>query len=264
MTAAQDPTTPDPTARYPAAPVAAGHRQPAPRRVRGVLAGQVVFDTVDATYEWHWPHYPQYAIPAADVDLRLLEDEGTTRHDHFGPAAVHGLVVGAERRPGAARVRPAEGPAAGTVRFDFAALDAWYEDDERIFVHPRSPYVRVDALRCDLLVRVELDGAVLADAPGCVRVYETGLPPRHYLPPLAVDWSLLEPSPSVTECPYKGTTSAWWSLRGGGADGADLAWRYDFPTRQLLPIAGLVAFYDERVDTSLGGRRLGRPVTHFA
>ena len=43
----------------------------------------------------------------------------------------------------------------------------------------------------------------------------------------------------------------------------DLAWAYDFPTRQLQPIAGLVAFYNEKVDLFLGGQRLQRPKTHF-
>ncbi|MBJ7472726.1 MAG: hypothetical protein JHD16_15580, partial [Solirubrobacteraceae bacterium] len=43
----------------------------------------------------------------------------------------------------------------------------------------------------------------------------------------------------------------------------DLAWSYDFPTRQLLPIAGLVAFYNEQVDTFVDDVLLERPVTHF-
>jgi hypothetical protein len=43
----------------------------------------------------------------------------------------------------------------------------------------------------------------------------------------------------------------------------DLAWSYDFPTRQLLPIAGLIAFYNEQVDVILDGQRLDRPQTHF-
>ncbi len=44
----------------------------------------------------------------------------------------------------------------------------------------------------------------------------------------------------------------------------DLAWAYDFPTRQLLPIAGLIAFYNEKVDTIVDGIRLERPRTHFS
>jgi uncharacterized protein (DUF427 family) len=45
---------------------------------------------------------------------------------------------------------------------------------------------------------------------------------------------------------------------------ADLAWSYAFPTRQLLPVAGLVAFYDEKVDTYVGGELVPRPATHVA
>jgi uncharacterized protein (DUF427 family) len=44
----------------------------------------------------------------------------------------------------------------------------------------------------------------------------------------------------------------------------DLAWSYDFPTRQLLPITGLIAFYNEKVDTVLDGQLLDRPATHFS
>jgi uncharacterized protein (DUF427 family) len=74
----------------------------------------------------------------------------------------------------------------------------------------------------------------------------------------------LEPSATVTACPYKGRTSAYWSVRIGDTLHHDLAWAYDFPTRALQPIAGLVAFYNEQVDVVLGGARLDRPVTHFS
>ena len=43
----------------------------------------------------------------------------------------------------------------------------------------------------------------------------------------------------------------------------DLGWSYDFPTRDLLPIAGMIAFYNEKVDIVLDGQRLERPETHF-
>jgi uncharacterized protein (DUF427 family) len=69
---------------------------------------------------------------------------------------------------------------------------------------------------------------------------------------------------TVTACPYKGVTSAYWSVKVGDELRPDLAWAYDFPTRQLLPIAGLVAFYNEEVDVSIDGERLERPVTHFS
>lgn len=133
-----------------------------------------------------------------------------------------------------------------------------------MFVHPRSPYVRVDSLRSTRTVRVELDGVVLAESAAPVMVFETGLPTRYYLDRTAVDYSHLTPSDKVTSCPYKGRTSAYWSVEVGGASYPDLAWSYDFPTRQLLPIAGLVAFYDERVDVFIDGAQQLRPHTHFA
>jgi uncharacterized protein (DUF427 family) len=78
-----------------------------------------------------------------------------------------------------------------------------------------------------------------------------------------VNFSALEPSDTVTACPYKGVTSAYWSIRAGGTLHPDLAWAYDFPTRQLLPITGLVAFYNEQVDILVDGVRLPRARTHF-
>jgi uncharacterized protein (DUF427 family) len=149
------------------------------------------------------------------------------------------------------------------VRFDWAALDAWFEEDEQVFVHPRNPYVRVDALRSTRPMRVELDGVVLAESPAPVMVFETGLPTRYYLDPTELDFDHLIPSGTVTSCPYKGTTSGYWSVRAGDTVQPDLAWAYAFPTRQLQPIAGLVAFYNEKVDLFLGGQRLERPQTHF-
>ncbi len=131
------------------------------------------------------------------------------------------------------------------------------------FVHPRNPYVRVDALRSTRPLRVELAGAVLAESSSPVLVFETGLPTRYYINRTEVDFSCLVPTSTETECPYKGRTTGYWSVQAGGELHLDLAWTYDFPTRQLQPIAGLIAFYNEKVDIFLDGRELERPTTHF-
>jgi uncharacterized protein (DUF427 family) len=144
------------------------------------------------------------------------------------------------------------------------ALDSWFEEDEEVFVHPRNPYTRVDALRSDRRVTIELDGVVLADSSRTVMVFETGLPTRYYFDRLGVDFGHLRASDTVTSCPYKGTTSDYWSVDIDGRLSADLAWAYDFPTRQLLPISGLVCFYNEKVDVTIDGIRLERPDTHFS
>ena len=105
---------------------------------------------------------------------------------------------------------------------------------------------------------------MLAESSSPVLVFETGLPTRYYLNRTEVDFERLVPSDTVTSCPYKGTTSGYWSVRVGDDTYPDLAWAYDFPTRQLQPITGLVAFYSEKVDTIVDGEQLPRPVTHFS
>jgi len=212
---------------YPAAITAVSHVEPVPRRIRAFLAGEKVLDTTGALYVWEWPYYPHYYIPVADVRRDLLIPEGHTQRSRRGTFQAHTLRAGRVQRPGAARLltdSPVPG-LAGTVRFDWAALDAWFEEDEQVFV--------------------------------------PGLPTRYYINPAEVSFGHLIPSSTVTSCPYKGTTSRYWSVRAGDTVQPDLAWAYDFPTRQLQPIAGLVAFYNEKVDLFLCGQRLERPTTHF-
>ncbi len=248
---------------YPQSIAPVGHVEPVPRRVRARLAGRTVLDTSSARYAWEWANYPQYYVPLADVTPGVLVDEGAEEDRTLGPARRHGLRIGNVHRPGAAWVQ-LTGELRNTVRFDWKALDAWFEEDEEVFVHPRNPYARVDAIRSSRIVRVELEGTLLAESSSPVFVFETGLPTRYYLPRTSLQLEVLDPSDTVSECPYKGRTSAYWSVRIGDRLHRDLAWSYDFPTRQLLPIAGLVAFYNEKVDITLDGRRLERPSTHFS
>jgi uncharacterized protein (DUF427 family) len=248
---------------YPRTITPAGHVEPVPRRVRAMLGGTTVLDTTRARYVWEWPFYPQFYVPLDDVEPGVLVDEGVEEERTLGPARRYALQSGGQTRPAAAWV-PTSGELAGSVRLDWPALDAWFEEDEQVFVHPRSPYSRVDALRSARTVRAELDGVLLAESASPVLVFETGLPTRYYLPRTAVRFAVLEPSDTVTECPYKGRTSGYWSVRTGDTLHRDRAWSYDFPTRQLLPIAGLVAFYNEKVDLFLDGQPLERPATHFS
>ena len=251
---------------YPAPPVPANHTEPVPRRIRAVLAGQTVLDTTSARYVWEWPGFPQYYVPLTDVVEGALVDEGTTEETALGDVRHCTLTVDGTTRPHAARVLGAakvEG-LDDTVRFEWSALDAWFEEDEQVFVHPRSPYTRVDAVRSTRRLRVESKGVVLAESASPVMLFETGLPTRYYLNRTDVDFAHLEPSDTVTECPYKGTTTGYWSARIGDRLHPDVAWTYAFPTREVLPIAGLIAFYNEKVDLFLDGVALERPHTHFS
>jgi uncharacterized protein (DUF427 family) len=251
---------------YPAAVMPPSRVQPAPRRVRGMIGEEVVVDSTRALYCWEWSHYPQYYFPLADVRADLLVPTNATQRGPFGEAELHGLRRGNDVRTPAARVLTASNHQSleATVRFDWEALDAWYEEDEQVFVHPRNPYVRVDALRSTRTVIIELDGVLLAESSSPVMVFETGLPTRYYINRTEINFSQLVPTDTVTECPYKGRTTGYWTVRIGDTVYPDLAWTYDFPTRQLQPITGLVAFYNEKVDITVDGHRLERPKTHFS
>jgi uncharacterized protein (DUF427 family) len=251
---------------YPQSLPTVDHTEPVPRRIRATLGGVTVIDTTSALYVWEWPHYPQYYIPLADISADALIDEGRAQHLSRGTVALHGLRVGEIERPHCVRAftESTLDALTGRARVDWDALDAWYEEDEEVFVHPRDPYTRVDALRSTRRVRIELEGLTLAESSSPVLVFETGLPTRYYLNRTEVDFAHLVPSGTVTACPYKGLTSGYWSVRTGTDVHPDLVWSYDFPTRQLEPIAGLIAFYNEKVDISLDGTPLERPLTHFS
>jgi uncharacterized protein (DUF427 family) len=239
--------------------------EPVPRWIRACLAGETVVDSTRALYVWEWPYYPQYYIPLVDVRPGVLVPEGHSRPTPRGSVEVHTVRSGEGDRKHAARVL-VDSPVAdlsGTVRFEWAALDAWFEEEEQVFVHPRNPYVRVDALRSTRHVRVELGGLLLAESSSPVLVFETGLPTRYYFDRSEVNFEHLIATDTVTACPYKGTTSGYWSIRAGETVHRDLAWTYDVPTANLRPITGAVAFYNERVDTLVDGQLLERPKTHF-
>jgi uncharacterized protein (DUF427 family) len=260
------------TRDYPQSIAPINHIEPVPRRIRATLGGRTVVDTVSALYVWEWEKYPQYYIPLADVDQAVLIDEQHPQKLSRGTARRYALQVNGIHRPAAAKIygADAEPGLVDTVRFEWSALDAWFEEDEQVYVHPRNPYTRVDALRSTRAVRIELDGVVLAASRSPVMVFETGLPTRYYINSTDVSFDHLVPTKTVTKCPYKGTTGGYWSARitdpttGSVTEYQDLAWMYAFPTRQLLPISGLIAFYNERVDTFLNGELLLRPKTHFS
>src|SRR5271166_7175408 len=154
------PESQNPDRDYPQMVSERGLIEPAPRRVRGYVDGTLVFDTTRAHYVWEIAYYPQYYIPAADVRMELLQDEDHVQKLQLGSSRLFSLNSAGRVQKSAARLYDS-GPVAGSVRFEWDALD-WFEEDEPIIGHPRNPYVRVDALRSHRHVKVEIDGVVLA------------------------------------------------------------------------------------------------------
>jgi uncharacterized protein (DUF427 family) len=251
---------------YPKMITPLNHIEPVARRVRATLGGRTVVDTTAAVYVWEWQFYPQYYIPATDISAEVLIDDSHVEHLRQGTAHRFALKVDQLVRPKAGRalIDEALPGLAGMVRLDWDAMDAWFEEDEEVFVHPRDPYSRLDALRSTRKVRVELDGTVVAESSSPVMLFETGLPTRFYLNRTEIDFTRLEHTATATACPYKGRTADYWAVRTGTAKYPDLAWSYSFPTPAMSPLAGLVSFYNEKVDIYLGDQLVDRPTTQFS
>src|SRR6266545_1146758 len=154
------------------------------KRVRTYLGGELVADTVRPLLVWEVPYFPTYYLPAEDVRAKLVPTGATERSPHRGEAEVLDVVTGSATAPRAARRYP-DSPLVElreAVRLDWGAMDEWLEEDEPVYTHPRDPYSRVDILSSSRHVRVELDGVVLAESHRPTILFETGLPPRYYLP----------------------------------------------------------------------------------
>ncbi len=223
--------------------------EPGVKRVRAYLAGVAVADTTQPLLVWENPRYAQYYIPVVDVRRDALVPTSTVTHSPSRGDAHHFTIKagGAERVDAAWQYT--ESPIEelrDTIRFDWNAIDAWFEEDEQIYTHPRSPYTRIDILPSSRHVRVEVDGIVLADTTRAHLLVETGLLPRWYIPKVDVRMDLLEHTDTVTHCPYKGQAE-YWSARIGDRLEKDIAWSYRTPLPESERVAGLVSFFNERV-----------------
>lgn len=237
------------------------------KRVRVLFAGRHIADTTHPTLVWERPYYPTYYLPLDAVDRDVLVDAGETAHSPSrGDAAVHDVVLGDRTAEGAALVYGDDAAIPelhDTVRLDWAAMDAWFEEDEQVYVHPRDPYTRIDVIPSSRHVRVEIDGVTVADSPRPVLLFETSLPTRFYLPKTDVRMDLLTPTDHTTMCPYKGTAE-YYAVEVNGTRHDNIVWWYRHPTRESAPIAGLVCFYNERVDLFVDGESQERPTTQFS
>jgi uncharacterized protein (DUF427 family) len=236
------------------------------KRVRAMLAGRVVADTVNPVLVWEAPYYPTYYLPVKDVSAELRATGATAHSPSRGTGQLFDVLVeGRVAAPAAATQYP-DSPLEqlrDLVRFDWASMDDWFEEDEPVYVHPRDPYIRVDILASSRHLQVSVDGEQVADSRSLRILFETGLPPRYYIPITDVRTELLRPSASTSHCPYKGTAT-YWSLAVGDTLHADLVWIYRAPLPESQKIAGLACFYNEKVDISLDGEPQARPRTHFS
>ncbi|MEV6798301.1 DUF427 domain-containing protein [Micromonospora rifamycinica] len=229
------------------------------RRVRGSVGDVVVVDSRRPLLVWE-PGLPVpfWVFPLADLVGATLRpaaqppDPGTRAGSSF-----HDLTVGGLTLPNAAWTYPgdvfSETVCLAWREWFGQGIERWYEEDEEVFVHPRDPFSRVDSLSSSRHVVVRHQGVVLADTRRPVLLFETGLPTRYYVPAADLARELLLPSDHRTRCPYKGVAS-YWSLRDvPGPAGRSIAWFYPEPLPSVANIAGLTAFYPDRVTILVDG-----------
>lgn len=240
-----------------------------PRRVRVKFNSEFVADSTNVHLLFETRHVPVYYFPQADVRMDLMTP---TDHHTFcpfkGEASYWTVTVGDKAAENAVwgYLDPFEEMTSikGFVAFYWDRMDAWYEEDDEVFVHPRDPYKRVDVLSSSRHVQVIAGGETIAETRRGRFLFETGLPTRYYFPPEDVRRELLVPSKTVSACPYKGT-ARYYSVKIGDKLFEDIVWTYPEPIPECPKIKGYLCFFNERVDDILvDGVSVPRPITPWS
>lgn len=226
-----------------------------PRRVRATFAEQTVFDTRRGRLLHESTLLPVLYVPAEDVDTTVLVSSDHSTHCPYkGDASYWHLQADGRTAENGAWAYPDPKPEAGWLRghtaFVWDALDAWYDEAERVESHLRDPFHRLDVRQARGRVRVSQGGRVVAQSSRAKVLSETGLPNMYYLPRTDIEVSL-DASPTTTVCPYKGTASYW-----SAGEHRDAAWSYGDPLNDAAPLAEHVCFdpgaFDVDVESEQG------------
>lgn len=242
--------------------------EPSPRWVRAFFGGNAIADSKQVLLAFEPRRLPVYYFPVQDVRMDLLRPTDYSRTTgQQAPVArwtleLDGRTVDnigwSHHAPDAARAALRD-----HIAFYWAKLDAWFEEDDEVFVHPRDPYHRVDVLNSSRHVKVLVGGGVVAETRRPTLLFETGLPTRYYIPKVDTRLDLLEPTDTTSQCPYKGR-AVYWSVRAGGQLHKDLVWSYPFPIPECPKIENLLAFYNEKLDIYVDGALQERPKTPWS
>ena len=237
-----------------------------PKRLRVFFGGAPVVDSARANlFRGGGP--PVYYFPKDDVQQGVLAATARTETNARGTMALFDVRVGERIAEGAAweYTEPADDVPflAGMLAFRWNAMDAWYEEEEEVFVHAKDPFKRIETLRSNRRVEVYAAGGKVADSSFSVVLIEPGHPLRYYLPKMDVRMDLLRPTPTESRCPYKGKAN-YYSVETESGLLEDAAWCYKYPTTETAAVAGLVCFFNERVDAiCVDGEELEKPVTSW-
>ncbi|GLB40295.1 putative protein with domain of unknown function (DUF427) [Lyophyllum shimeji] len=221
-----------------------------PKRVRAFFSAKYIVDSTQAKLVWEKPYHPAYFFLEEEMPKEYLELQESDSYKE-----VYDVVVGHRRAPAAVTCYLSKSKnLAGLFTIKFGAMDAWFEEEDQIYVHVRDPYKRVDIRQSSRHVRVEIQGVEVANTHMPRFLYETGLRVRTYIPKPHCRLEYFEPSKLVTECAYKGEAK-FYHVQIPSHREDDIAWWYRNPTPGCGEIRGFVAFADERVDMWVDGEK---------
>jgi len=215
LVAGRGPLSSDPAGRFsPPVPADVVYIEPHPRRVQAFQDGRLVIDTERALMVHRRGHPLSYVFPVDEVGDLPTEPEPD---------------------------------APGFVRVPWDAVDTWLEEGRKLVHYPPNPYHRVDCRPTKRRLRVSVNGTVLVDTEDTVILFETALEPRPYVDPAYVRTDLLRHSKTSSYCNYKGFAT-YWSAAVGDLVVEDVAWSYEDPPPESLPVKGFLSFDAARVD----------------
>jgi uncharacterized protein (DUF427 family) len=223
-------------------------------RVR--FGGTWIADSEDVLLLFEPGRYPVAYFPNTDIFQDSLQrTEHTTRHPDLGLTSWYSVRAGEQSVARGAWQHvdlPTHASALqARVAFAWTAMDAFYEEDERILGHAADSYHRIDIRQTSRSLVVRYRDRIIADTKRPLVLYESGFAPRWYVARADIDESALVLVEPQTFCPYKGMCS-YYDI----GDARRAVWSYREAYPEVSRICGLVSFEPDIVSVQLDGVQL--------
>jgi uncharacterized protein (DUF427 family) len=230
--------------------------EPLRRRMRVRFGGTWIADSENVLVLFEPGRYPVAYFPKTDISPGSLQGtEHTTRHPDLGPTSWYSVRAGEHSAPRGAwqhmdlPVYASELQA--RVAFAWTAMEAFYEEDERILGHAADSYHRIDIRQTSRSLVARHGDRIIADTKRPLVLYESGFAPRWYVARADIDESALVLVEQQTFCPYKGVCS-YYDI----GDARRAAWSYREAYPEVGRISDLVSFEPDIISVQLDGTQL--------
>jgi uncharacterized protein (DUF427 family) len=221
--------------------------EPLRRRMRVRFGGEWIVDSENVMLLHEPGRYPVAYFAKADIAAGALQSsDHTSQHRDLGPTAWYVVRAGDQEAPRGAwehmelptYARDLE----DRVAFAWRAMDAFYEEDERILGHAADRYHRIDIRRTSRRLVARSGERVVADTTGAMVLYESGFAPRWYVPRADIDDSALTVNEAQTFCPYKGICS-YYDI----GETRRAAWSYRNAFTEVVRISDFISFEPDKL-----------------